>query len=90
MVKSVRVEVPPFPGLPSVHRQQLRGGGRVGAPHQEEPLLQHCGGVGPPGVEGVLEVEPAGPGQLVAGGGVAGHWETLEDVHAGVGHVTRE
>ena len=75
------VEVPPLPGLPPVHRQHLRGGGRVVASHKEEPLLKHCAGVVLPGMEGVLVVEPAGPGQLVAGRVVAGHWETLDDVH---------
>ena len=84
------VEGEPLPGLPPVHWQHLRGGGRVTASYEEEPLLQHCAGVVPPGVEGVLVVEPACPGQLVAGGVVAGHWETLEDVHGGVVHVTGE
>ena len=61
------------------------------APHEEEPLLQHCAGVVPPGVEGVLVVEPAGPGQLVAGESVADRGETLEDVHSrALVHVTGE
>ena len=85
-----RVEGESLPGLSPAHRQQLSGGGGVGASHEEQPLLQHCAGVVVPGVEGVLVVEPAGPSQLVAGGGVAGHWETLEDVHGGVVHVTGE
>ena len=90
VVPPARVEGETLPGLPPVHRQHLCGGGRVTAPHQEEPLLQHCAGVPLPGVEGVLVVEPAGPGQLVAGGVVAGHWETLEDVHCGSEHATGE
>ena len=91
MVLPDSVKVPPLHGLPPVHRQHLRGGGRVIAPHQEETLLQHCAGVVYPGVEGVLVVEPACPGQLVAGSGVAGHWETLDEVHGGaVGHTTGE
>ena len=90
MVIPARVEGEPLPGLPPVHRQHLRGGARLVAPHQEEPLLQHCAGVAVPGVEGVLVVEPAGPGQLVAGGVVAGHWETLEDVHGEAVHGTGE
>ena len=90
MVLPARVEGEPLPGIPPVHRQHLCGGGRPAAPHKEETLLQHCAGVVVPGVEGVLVVEPAGPGQLVAGGLVAGHWETLEDVHGGAVHVHRE
>ena len=90
MVLPARVEGEPLPGLPSISRQHLRGGEGVKAPHQEEPLFQHCAGVPPPGVESVLVVEPAGPGQLVAGGVVAGHWETLEDVHCGSEHATGE
>ena len=62
----------------------------MAAPNQEESLLQHCACVAPPGVEGVLVVEPPGPGQLVAGGEVADRGETLEDVHGGVVHVTGE
>ena len=86
-----RVKREALPGLPPVPRQHLRGGGRVIAPNKEETLLQHCAGVVCPGVEGVLVVEPAGPGQLVAGGGVAGHWETLKEVHGGAPvHVTGE
>ena len=90
MAPPARVEGEPLPGLPPVHRQNLCGGGRVQAPHkepfasyEEEPLLYHCAGVVPPGVEGVLVVTPAGPSQLVAGGLVTSHWETLEEVHSG-------
>ena len=60
------------------------------APHKKETLIQHCAGVRLPVVEGVLVVEPADLGQLVAGGGVAGDWETLEDVHGGALHGTGE
>ena len=84
---SARVEGEPLPGLSSVHRQHLCGGGGgeaiVTAPHEEETLLQNCAGVVIPFVEGVLVVEPAGPGQLVAGVPVADRCETLEDVHGG-------
>ena len=72
MFLPARVEGEPLPGLSSIHRQHLRGGGRVPAPNQEEPLLQYCAGVVQPGVEGVLVVKPAGPGQEVHGGAV-GH-----------------
>ena len=91
VVLPARVYGEPLPGLSPVHRQHLCGGGGDSSPNKEEPLLQYCACVGIPGVEGVLEVEPAGPGQLVAGGVVAGHWETLEEVHGGaVGHVPGE
>ena len=86
-----RVYGEPLPGLSPVNRQHLCGGGRDIAPNKEEPLLQYCAGVGLPGVEGVLIVEPAGPGQLVAGGLVADRRETLEEVQGrAVGHVTGE
>ena len=85
-----RVEGEPLPGLSPVHRQHLSGGGRDIAPNKEEPFLQHRAGVVVPGVEGVLVVEPAEPGQLVAGVQVAGRGETLEEVHGGAPHVTGE
>ena len=83
VVGPLRVEGEPLPGLAPVHRKQLRGGGRGSAPNEEEPLLQHCAGVGRPRVEGVLVVEPASPGRLVAGGFVTDRGETLEEVHGG-------
>ena len=85
-----RVEGEPLPGLSPIPRQHLRGGGREHASNKEETLLQHCAGVVAPVVEGVLEVEPAGPGQLVAEVVTAGHGETLEDVHSRAVHVTGE
>ena len=90
MVLPARLEGEPLPGLPPVTREHFSGEEGLTAPNKEEPLLQHCAGVVPPGVESVLVVDPAGPGQLVAGGGVAGQWETLEDVHSGGGHVAGE
>ena len=86
-----RVEGEPLPGLSPVHRQHLCGGGRLPAPHKEEPLLQYCARMVLPVVDVVLIVEPAGPGQLVAGGLVADRRETLEEVQGrAVGHVIGE
>ena len=80
------VEGEPHYGLAPISRQHLRGGGGFGAPNQEEIILQHCAGVVNPADEGELVGVPAGRVQVEAGGGVAGHWETLEDVQGDTGH----
>ena len=69
-----------LPSFFPVSRQNFRSGERVFSPHEEKALLPHSTGVEPPGMKGVLEVEPAAPGQLVAGVSEASNRETLEDV----------
>ena len=80
------VEGKPLTGLPPVPWKHLRGGGGVESSHKEEIIVQNCACVVNPVDKGELVGVPPGPVQVVAGGGVAGHWQTLQDVQGEAGH----
>ena len=69
-----------LPSFFPVPRQNLCTKESVFSPHKEKAVLHHGTGVEPPGMEAVLQVQPAAPGQLVAGVSEASNWLTLEDV----------